>query len=170
MLMLLRHALSLLLLPFLVVVGMPYWLLTSFAAGDFRWSEYFLTVWLARSVGAIVLIGGFALFSWCVSLFASIGQGTLAPWDPTRHLVVVGPYRFVRNPMISGVALMVMGQTLLWGSWLVGLWACVFIGINQIYFVLLEESGLEKRFGADYRTYKTNVPRWIPRLRPWTIQ
>jgi protein-S-isoprenylcysteine O-methyltransferase Ste14 len=46
-------------------------------------------------------------------LFAKVGQGTLAPWDPTRNLVAVGPYRFVRNPMISGVALMLMGQALL---------------------------------------------------------
>ena len=155
----LRHTLSILLLPFLAVVGVPYWLLTAFAAGDYRWSGGSLTVWLLRPIGAFFFIAGFALFSWCVGLFARVGQGTLAPWDPTRNLVAVGPYCYVRNPMITGVALMLIGQTLLWGSWLVGLWACVFVGVNHIYFLLSEEPGLEKRFGERYRVYKANVPR-----------
>lgn len=164
----LRHLLSILLLPFLAVVAVPRWLLTAFAASDNRWGDSVPTVWLARSAGAVFIIVGFGLFSWCVSLFARVGQGTLAPWDPTRNLVAVGPYRFVRNPMISGVALMLIGQALLWGSWVVGLWACVFILINHLYFVLSEEPGLEARFGESYRLYKANVPRWVPRLRPWS--
>ena len=170
MLTLLRHALAILLLPFLVVVGVPYWLLTTFAANDYRWSDGSLVAWLPRSVGAICLLAGFVLFSWCVSLFARVGQGTLAPWDPPRNFVAVGPYRFVRNPMISGVALMLIGQALLWGSWLVSLWAGAFVGLNHLYFVLSEEPGLERRFGENYRVYRANVPRWIPRLRPWSGQ
>ena len=160
-----RHALSILLLPIMVVVGFPYWLLTTFAANDTRWSGSSLLAWLPRSLGLILLFLGFLLFSWCVSLFARVGQGTLAPWDPTHNLVEVGPYHLVRNPMISGVALMLMGETLLMGSWLLYLWAYVFVAINHIYFVFSEEPGLEKRFGEDYRTYKATVPRWIPRLR-----
>ena len=167
MLTLLRHALSILLLPFLVVVILPYWLLTTFAANDYRWSESSPIVWLPRSAGIISFICGFVLVSWCITLFASVGRGTLAPWDPTRNLVTVGPYRFVRNPMISGVALMSISQALFWGSWLVSLWALVFVSINHIYFVLIEEPGLAKRFGEKYHVYKANVPRWLPRLRPW---
>lgn len=165
--MVLRHFLSILVLPFMVVVGVPYWLLTNFAKNDFRWGNSGLIVWLPRSLGAIFLVVGFLLFSWCVFLFAKVGQGTLAPWDPTRNLVATGPYRIVRNPMISGVALVLIGQTLLWGSWLVGLWAFLFVCINHAYFVFLEEPGLERRFGESYHRYKTNVPRWLPRLRPW---
>ena len=164
----LRHALSILLLPFLVIVIIPYWLLTALAASDHRWNNGAVIAWLPRSVGVITLIAGFLLFSWCVSLFARVGQGTLAPWDSTRNLVAVGPYRFVRNPMISGVALVLVGETLFWGSWCVGLWAVIFIIINHFYFVVSEGPGLEKRFGESYRLYKANVPRWIPRLRPWS--
>lgn len=102
-----------------------------------------------------------------MSLFARVGRGTLAPWDPTRHLVAAGPYRCVRNPMISGVALMLLGEAAFWGSRAVGLWAASFLAINHLYFVLSEEPGLERRFGQEYRTYKAEVPRWIPRLRPW---
>lgn len=100
--MALRHLLAILFLPFLVVVGVPFWLLTTFAATDSRWAAGSLTLWFARAIGAVVIVLGLALFSWCVSLFARVGQGTLAPWDPTRNLVAAGPYQFVRNPMISG--------------------------------------------------------------------
>jgi protein-S-isoprenylcysteine O-methyltransferase Ste14 len=167
MLTLLRHLLSILLLPFLAVVVAPYWLLTAFAASDSYWGNSLLIAGLSRFIGVGFLIVGFALFCWCVSLFVRIGRGTLAPWDPTHNLVVVGPYRFVRNPMISGVTLLLIGQALVWGSWIVGVWAAVFISINHVYSVLSEEPGLEKRFGEPYRLYKANVPRWIPRLRPW---
>jgi protein-S-isoprenylcysteine O-methyltransferase Ste14 len=164
----LRHLLSILFLPFLVVVIVPYWLLTTFAAIDTRWGNGAFIVWLLRAAGVALIICGLVLFSWCVSLFARVGQGTLAPWDPTRTLVTVGPYRFVRNPMISGVAQMLIGQALLWGSWMVGIWACLFVLINHIYFVLWEEPGLGKRFGEAYRVYKADVPRWLPRLRLWS--
>jgi protein-S-isoprenylcysteine O-methyltransferase Ste14 len=162
--MTLRHLLSILLLPFVVVVIVPAWLLNS-VANDTRWSDASLGGWLLRTIGLALFVVGLGLFGWCVSLFARVGRGTLAPWDPTRYLVAVGPYRYVRNPMISGVAAMLLGEALLWGSIALGLWACVFITINHVYFVLSEEPGLEQRFGESYRAYKASVPRWIPRLR-----
>jgi len=166
----LRHLLSILLLPFLVTVVVPLWLLNKFAAGDMRWGNVTLLVWMLRLAGGVLGLIGLGLFSWGVSLFARVGQGTLAPWDPTRRLVAVGPYRHVRNPMISGVALMLLGQALFWGSGILGLWAGCFVLINHIYFLLSEEPGLEQRFGNSYRLYKSNVPRWIPRLKPWSGQ
>ena len=164
MFMLLRHLLAISLLPFMVVVIVPAWLLNN-VAGDTRWSEPLLIGWLLRAIGLLLFAVGFGLFSWCVSLFARVGGGTLAPWDPTHNLVAIGPYRYVRNPMISGVVAMLLGEALLWGSIALGLWACVFIAINHVYFVLIEEPGLEQRFGESYRAYTTTVPRWIPRLQ-----
>jgi protein-S-isoprenylcysteine O-methyltransferase Ste14 len=162
---LLRHLLAILMLPFLVVVVVPAWLRSAFPAGGSLGVEDTLIVWLSRLAGAALMLIGFALFSWCVSLFARVGQGTLAPWDPTRNLVAVGPYRFVRNPMISGVVLMLVSQALLWASWPIAIWASVFILINQFYFVLFEEPGLESRFAEPYRIYKANVPRWFPKIK-----
>jgi protein-S-isoprenylcysteine O-methyltransferase Ste14 len=167
MLTTLRHFLSILLLPFMVVIVVPWWLLNAFAASDSRWDAVSPLIWFPRLAGLACILVGFALLCWCIGLFARVGQGTLAPWDPTRKLVTVGPYRFVRNPMISGVVLLLIGQALFWGSWIVGLWACIFICINHTYFVLLEEPGLGKRFGESYRRYKANVPRWLPRVKPW---
>ena len=166
MLVVLRHLAAILLLPFVVVAVVPHWLLTSWS-GDTRWGNASPLEWLPRSLGIALFLCGLALFGWCVSLFARVGRGTLAPWDPTQKLVAVGPYRFVRNPMISGVVAMLTGEALFWGSRMVGLWAAVFVLINQIYFLILEEPGLERRFGESYRTYKATVPRWIPRLKPW---
>ncbi len=164
MIMLLRHLLSILLLPFVVVVMVPAWLLNGSAFATL-WLDASSLAWLLRALGLALFVSGLGLFSWCVSLFARVGRGTLAPWDPTRDLVAVGPYRYVRNPMISGVVAMLVGEALLWGSIALGLWACTFALINQIYFVLSEEPGLERRFGESYRVYKASVPRWLPRFK-----
>jgi protein-S-isoprenylcysteine O-methyltransferase Ste14 len=163
----LRHTLAILLLPFMVVIVIPLWLFNSFANYDTRWVGLTPLAWIGYVAGALFVWLGFTLFVWCVNLFAIVGQGTLAPWDPTKKLVVSGPYRYVRNPMISSVAMMLIGQALFWGSWVIGLWAVILIIINTVYFIFSEEPGLEERFGESYLTYKANVPRWIPRLRPW---
>ncbi len=164
MLKTLRHLLAILLLPFMVVVVVPRWLLTNYPADATGWGDDPPLALASRAAGAAIAAAGLALFAWCVTRFAKVGQGTLAPWDPTRNLVAVGPYRLVRNPMISSVALMLIGQALLWRSRAVGIWACGFILFNHVYFVLVEEPGLERRFGGNYRRYKASVPRWVPRI------
>jgi protein-S-isoprenylcysteine O-methyltransferase Ste14 len=98
------------------------------------------------------------------------GDGTPAPWDPPQKLVIRGPYRHVRNPMITGVLLMLLAEALWFQSWPLALWMLIFFLGNFVYFPLVEEKGLEKRFGNDYREYKAHVPRWIPRLHPWYPQ
>lgn len=163
MLTVLRHLLAILLLPVVVTIGVPSWLLDRFADIDTRWRATSALAWPVRGLGAVLLAGGIILFAWCVVLFARVGRGTLAPWDPTQRLVAVGPYRYVRNPMISGVAAVLSGQVLLTGSRILALWLVIFVAINQGYFLLLEEPGLERRFGESYREYKARVPRWIPR-------
>src|SRR5687767_6552499 len=96
---LLRHLLSILLLPFVVVVIVPRWLLTSWADTDSRWPAGSAWEIAGHVGGGLLFTAGLALFAWCVILFAKVGHGTLAPWDPTQRLVAVGPYRHVRNPM-----------------------------------------------------------------------
>jgi protein-S-isoprenylcysteine O-methyltransferase Ste14 len=102
-----------------------------------------------------------------VRLFVRHGDGTPAPWDPPKRLVVRGPYRHVRNPMIVGVLLILLAESLLLQSWLLAGWMAFFFLANAAYFPFSEEPALERRFGEDYRRYKANVPRWIPRWRAW---
>jgi protein-S-isoprenylcysteine O-methyltransferase Ste14 len=79
---------------------------------------------------------------------------------------VQGPYRHVRNPMITGVALILGGEALFFQSLALAILLAVFVGVNAIYFPLVEEPGLSRRFGAEYDDYRRRVPRWVPRLRP----
>jgi protein-S-isoprenylcysteine O-methyltransferase Ste14 len=69
--------------------------------------------------------------------------------------------------MITGILLLLLAEAMLLQSWHLALWMMVFFIGNTIYFPLVEEKGLEKRFGAPYLEFKAHVPRWIPRLRPW---
>ena len=118
-------------------------------------------------IGAVLAAAGFAVAVWTVRLFATAGEGTPAPWAPPTKLVVRGPYRHVRNPMLSSVNVMLAAESLLFGSWYLAGWMVVFVLLNTTYFIRSEEPVLERRFGESYRRYKANVPRWIPRWRRW---
>lgn len=163
----LRHILAILILPVTVLTVVPGWILTAFAAHDTRWSPGSSMPSLFQMFGMLLFLTGLAFFGCCVVLFARIGRGTLAPWDPTRRLVIVGPYRHVRNPMISGVAAMLGGEALLSGSLIIAGWLVLFLLINHIYFLVSEEPGLARRFGESYEEYRSAVPRWIPSIKPW---
>jgi protein-S-isoprenylcysteine O-methyltransferase Ste14 len=158
---LVRHLIAVLILPFTVVVLVPWLLLQSGPPIVDRIATNGI-VWTV--VGGAVFLVGLSGFMWCVFLFGSVGHGTLAPWDPTQDLVAQGPYRYTRNPMISSVAAMLAGEALLFRSSSLTVWLLVFIAVNHVYFVASEEPGLEKRFGEAYANYKIAVPRWIPRV------
>jgi protein-S-isoprenylcysteine O-methyltransferase Ste14 len=154
-----RHALAIGLLPFVVAVVVP---------GLVAWRDGAdLAAWPLALLGVVLIALGLALVAWTVALFARVGRGTLAPWDPTSRLVVVGPYRHVRNPMISGVLAILLGEAALFASAPLLLWFTAVFTVNAVYFPLVEEPGLRKRFGEDYDAYWANVPRWVPRLHPW---
>ena len=154
-------------LPLTALVVVPGLLLFYLRHHDTRWGFPFPTLFIPAGIGVLIFALGFLLFARCVRLFAEVGEGTLAPWDPPRKLVVVGPYQYVRNPMISSVIVMLLGEAAGCGSCvLLGLAGFVF-AVNTFYFFLSEEPALERRFGEDYRRYKKNVRRWMPRRRPW---
>ena len=103
-----------------------------------------------------------------IRVFATVGKGTLSPKAPTQHFVAVGLYRYMRNPMILGGLIVLLGEALIFGSILILLWCASFGILNHIWFIKKEEPDLERRFGEEYCQYKDNVPRWIPRRTPWT--
>jgi len=119
------------------------------------------------ALGCGALVAGGVLAYACVRRFGAEGEGTLAPWDPPTNLVVVGPYAYVRNPMISGVLLILVGEALGLRSLPHLEWAGIFFVMNALYIPLIEESGLRARFGAEYEEYARAVPRLIPRPTPW---
>jgi len=146
-----------LILPVTVLIIIPWWI------------EPDLTVHHTAGLifGFFLIIIGLSIMIWTISTFILIGKGTLAPWSPTKKLVVVGIYCHVRNPMIMGVMTVLAGEALAVSSLNILIWTVLFFFINTIYFIVYEEPDLEKKFGEDYREYKRNVYRWIPKLKPY---
>jgi len=153
-------------LPFTMLVIIPAAILwgTGFRIGWGLGLPWDAVIVLA---GGLLMGNGLYFLSITIWLFINIGKGTLAPWSPTRKLVVIGPYCYVRNPMISGVLMTQLGESVVFGSPGIFILFLLFFIVNHIYFIYSEEPGLAKRFGQEYMVYKKNVPRWIPRLRPW---
>ena len=118
--------------------------------------------------GIPLVLSGLGLLLPSFARFALDGLGTPAPIAPTQHLVVTGLYRNMRNPMYFGVYAIILGNALILGDqWIIHYATAVALGF--IAFVLLyEEPTLRRQFGDEYREYCKNVPRFIPRLRPWT--
>jgi protein-S-isoprenylcysteine O-methyltransferase Ste14 len=152
-----RHARDIALLPGTVTVVVPA-LLIWLGGGEIEP--------VTATAGAVLIAIGVALVAWTITLFARVGRGTLAPWDPASKLVARGPYRYVRNPMITGVGATLAGEALLFRSWGIAIELAVFAVVNALYFPLVEEPGLRRRFGAEYEDYCARVPRWLPRGRP----
>lgn len=115
---------------------------------------------------AVMGIGAFLLL-WCVRDFFVSGKGTLAPWDPPKNLVVVGLYKFTRNPMYVGVLTLVLGWGLFfWSPLLLAYTLILAIGFH-IRVITNEEPWLASQFGDQWERYKQAVPRWRFRLSPW---
>ncbi len=164
----LRHALAVLMLPTVVVIVIPIWIAIQSATDPTVPTT--ITGWAFAILGLAALAVGGTLFVASLTGFGRTGKGTLAPWDPPTNLVVDGPYAFVRNPMISGVILFLIGEALVLRSAPHAWWALAFALANALHIPLVEEPGLRERFGAEYEDYAAHVPRLIPRLRPWRKQ
>ena len=112
--------------------------------------------------GLVVMIGGALILLWCVQDFYISGKGTLAPWAPPKHLVIVGLYRLTRNPMYIGVLVLVFGWALyLQAPFLAGYLILLALGFH-IRIIRPEEPWLDSQFGPAWHAYKASVPRWVP--------
>lgn len=159
---LLAHLRDIIILPFTVTVVIPYF---SYDKRQVVLPDNVVT----KITGVFFFVAGLSLFLYTVYLFRKFGKGTLAPWTVKQNLVIRGPYKYCRNPMITGVLFILTGETLFLHSTNILIWTCMFFIINILNFILIEEPALYKRFGDEYKTYKQNVPRWIPRFTPYKV-
>ena len=144
-----------------VVAGLIPWLITGWQTswpGGRPWPLAILSA-IAIVGGVIVLLDAFIRFA--------RADGTPAPPVPTARLVVVGPYRYVRNPMYEAVLAIILGQALLFASGATALYAGVVFLAVLVFVRYYEEPTLEREYGVEYREYRRNVRGWIPRVRPW---
>jgi len=110
------------------------------------------------SIGAVIALS-------CVFTFAWIGRGTPAPFDPPRHLVIRGPYRFVRNPMYIGAGLSLASAALFYESISLLAYGAIFLLASHLFVVSYEEPKLRRTFGSEYEAYCHRVSRWWPRAQ-----
>lgn len=162
-----RKARAIVVLPGSATILAPALILVLGRGPNIGWGLGGAPAILVTLLGIALIAAGFAVWLRTTLLLQRIGRGTLAPWDPTSRLVVAGPYRHMRNPMISAVATLLVGEAVFFGSLAIGAWAVLFLAINHAHFLLFEEPGLERRFGEEYRAYRDSVPRWLPRRIPW---
>ncbi|MHA2315092.1 MAG: methyltransferase family protein, partial [Candidatus Hermodarchaeia archaeon] len=150
-------------LPFMVLLVGPILFLFFSIWTGLPWLFLYPFSVFSLVVGIFPLAIGLIMMYKTIRAFATVGKGTLSPKAPTQHFVAVSLYRYLRNPMILGGLLVLLGEAIIFGSSLIFLW-CGFFGVlNHIWFIKREEPDLERRFGDEYRQYKRNVPRWIPR-------
>ena|ERR1700677_1861710 len=115
--------------------------------------------------GFALIAAGLVLLLWCARDFYVAGRGTLAPWDPPRDLVVVGLYRYTRNPMYVAVLTLLAGWATAFGSLSLALYLLGVAVAVHLRVVLSEEPWLRRNFGAEWERYSSAVPRWVPRPR-----
>jgi protein-S-isoprenylcysteine O-methyltransferase Ste14 len=132
-----------------------------------RMTRFRVTAGWHEAVGCVLIGLGLAPLLESIARFIVVGRGALVPNVPTEHLVVSGLYRFVRNPMYVGVALVLGGEALLFWSEGVAIELGLVALAVHLFVCFYEEPKLTRTFGEEYRLYQRHVGRWIPRLNPW---
>jgi protein-S-isoprenylcysteine O-methyltransferase Ste14 len=155
-------ALFLVLVPGIIAGAIPWWV------SHWQIKPGVLDIGALKIIGGILIFFGLLVLLDSFARFALQGIGTPAPIAPTRHLVVTGVYRHVRNPMYVAVTALVLGQALLFArEGLLVYGAALWLAFH-LFILFYEEPTLRKGFGNEYERYIAHVPRWLPRLRPWS--
>jgi protein-S-isoprenylcysteine O-methyltransferase Ste14 len=134
----------------------PWWLSDGFASNG-SWG---------RIPGAVLFLGGLLILVHSFVRFV-LAHGTPAPIAPTKHLVVQGFYRYVRNPMYVAIIAIILGEALWTLRLALFVYAAVTWAVPAAFVKLYEEPTLSQQFGEEYENYRRHVPAWIPRLTPW---
>lgn len=143
------------LIAFLVLPGMVAFVIP----GTWLWRTGHAQ--LAQPLGLVVLAVGIVALFWCVRDFYVSGKGTLAPWAPPAQLVIVGLYRYSRNPMYVAVALVLLGWAIAFASPGLLVYAGVVVAAFHLRVVRGEEPWLARTHGRAWEQYRERVPRWL---------
>ena len=148
--MLLRAITAFIAMPGIVAFALPIWI----GISTHHPMRYVPLAGTVLALGTLLLLA-------CVREFYVTGRGTLAPWSPPRCLVTSGPYRWSRNPMYIGVVTILLGWWLLWDSRTLLTYTLVVACVFYVRVRVMEEPWAARHFGAEWETYRANVPRWI---------
>jgi protein-S-isoprenylcysteine O-methyltransferase Ste14 len=155
----LKSVLFALLIPGTVTVLIPLLLVSRGITTVFsHWGPLQSAALLPMAIGAAILVV-------CIRDLTVLGRGTLAHIDPPTRLVVRGPYRYVRNPMYLGGAVLLLSEALMFWSIAILAWATLWFTAINCVVVFYEEPVLRRQFGEDYARYCSAVSRWRPGRR-----
>lgn len=144
------------LFPGTVVVYIPYRLLAPYSFPSTNtWS-------LAQFVSVLLLAIGAGILVMSIWSFARVGKGTLAPFDETQELIVIGLYRYVRNPMYIGVITILLAESWFFFSTRLLMYTAFCFLVANILIIGYEENRLGHKYGDEFRRYCEHVGRWIP--------
>lgn len=149
--------------PGTVAVLVPYWI-TGWRMRDPFPDPVMIPL---RALGAALVLGGLAVLVNAFVRFVVEGLGTPIPVAPPDRLVVGGLYRHVRNPMYVAIFAAVIGQAMIFGDSRLLVYVAVLAIPVSAFVHWYEEPHLRRKFGADYDDYRSHVPGWWPRLRPY---
>ena len=130
-----------------------------------KWLAFFHfdSSWWSLGLSMLLLVPGCLIMVWPVMQFFR-ARGTPVPLNPPQKLITTGLYAYIRNPMILGLFLLLLGLGVLLGSLsLILLFTPLFILLNVLYLKAIEEKEMGKKFGQEYLEYKKRVPLFIPR-------
>jgi protein-S-isoprenylcysteine O-methyltransferase Ste14 len=126
------------------------------------------TIPWCHKTGLYMTFAGAAFAIYCALLMFLFGGGTpLVSYSP-RKLMKKNIYGIVRHPMMWAINIVLAGEILFFGSWVLILYLVVWLRISHIIVVNYEEPQLERRFGGEWAQYCRDVPRWIPSLKKKT--
>lgn len=112
------------------------------------------------SSGGVLILIGMSLILWAVRLFARAGT-TIKPFEASTKMIVAGPYRWSRNPIYLGMAMILLGIGLALGTLTPFAILPLFVWLIQKNFIAHEEAMLDKSFGPAYAEYKKRIRRWL---------
>jgi len=113
-------------------------------------------------LSVLLISAGAALAGWSAFHFLKV-RGTPVPFNPPPELVTSGPYRFARNPMLSGVFLLLFGIGVLINSFsLLLVFTPIYVLLNIWELKQIEEPELERRLGRPYVEYRSRTPMFFP--------
>jgi protein-S-isoprenylcysteine O-methyltransferase Ste14 len=154
-------AVFLIIAPGFVAGLAPRWI------SDWRMEAPFFGMPVFRFIGGVSIVVGIVILVDSFVRFALQGLGTPAPVFPTRHLVITGLYRYVRNPMYLAVVSVILGQAFVLGNVTLLEYGMLVWLLFHLFVSAYEEPALKASFGSEYRAFCAGVPRWIPRFTPW---
>ena len=146
------------LIPALLIIVMPQ-VDNHFGIGSFYYG-------LGSTItGVIAIIAGGILAFWTIVIQIRLASGTPFPMLPTKKLLIIGPFKYCRNPMTLGTIIAYVGISILMGSFAALIAVAGFAAILIGYLKIVEEKELTMRFGNEYIEYKKKTPFIIPFIR-----